>query len=128
MSQEVRPVEELRDELRRELQAAIFGEDVTSVVDGDEHRGDFYAGEHQATALERAKAIRDLTEAYVRLGGELELPALEPPAPATPLDVDAFLGALWVSLNERREAPQFTTETLDVVVETARRLLPGGER
>lgn len=88
----------MRDELARDLTYAIHA-----------------AGEwRDVEVLERAHAIRDLTEAYVRLGGELGrlLPTREAMPPI--VDNDELLARIWRRLNEWTEPDRIPLSTADV--------------
>jgi hypothetical protein len=88
----LRDVAELREEVRRDLQAAIFAEDVPSLLDLSRPA---LAPEFES-ALERAQAIRELTAAYVTLGGKIEVEgSIAPPRPAPALDVEALARDVW---------------------------------
>lgn len=82
------------------------------------------AGEYaELTVLERATAIRELTEAYVRLGGELRIaaprPALEPER-----SNEELVAGLWRRLNE---AGHYGTALIDEVVGHLRAELEAGQ-
>lgn len=101
-------VEAMRDELARDLTYAINA-----------------AGEWaNLEVIERATAIRDLTEAYVRLGGELLLaPRVHAPGAAPPIrDNEDLLAAIWRRLNELEleTAGGLSTNEVDAVVAVVR--------
>lgn len=75
--------------------------------------------------IENAKVIRDLTEAYVRLGGELGLlmPSRGEALPAI-RDNDAIVRGVWQRLNAEKF---FTTTELDEIAGAVRAELEAGE-
>lgn len=86
------------DELEPDLEAVrgSLAKDLTYAV--------LVEGEYEELdVMERAKAIRDLSEAYVRLGGELAIPPALPRPRLNPADVELrekVRGAAWRAANE----------------------------
>lgn len=109
---------ELRTELRYDLIEAITG---TGGKYGAE------ADHYERPALDRASIVRDLTEAYVRLGGDLELGALPTEAlpVLNPADVDLrekLRGVAWRAVNDNGGTTATADATAAAVAEALEEL------